>query len=98
MKALMIIQASITDLEKFKTYSMKAPSLIKQFGGKYICMRTESEQLEGKLDDRKIVISEWSSMDAARKFWHSQEYQDLKELRKDAATINVYIIEKNKEN
>ena len=45
MKALMIIQASITDLEKFKTYSMKAPSLIKQFGGKYICMRTESEQL-----------------------------------------------------
>ncbi|MDA9108846.1 DUF1330 domain-containing protein [Woeseiaceae bacterium] len=95
MKALMVIQASITDLEKFKTYSMRAPDVIKQFGGKYVCMRTESEQLEGEQDARKIVISEWPSMDAARKFWHSHEYKEIKELRKDAAIINVYIIEKN---
>tara|TARA_B100000959_G_C14888375_1_gene585587 strand:- start:443 stop:730 length:288 start_codon:yes stop_codon:yes gene_type:complete len=95
MNALMIIQASITDLEKFKTYSMKAPGLVKQFGGRYVCIRTESEQLEGEQDDRKIVISEWPSMDAARKFWHSHEYKEIKELRKGAAIINVYIVEKN---
>ena len=95
MKALMIIQASITDLEKFKAYSAKAPDVVQQFGGKYVCIRTESEQLEGESDSRKIVVSEWPSMDAARKFWHSHEYQEIKKLRKDAATINVYIVEKN---
>ena len=47
MKALMIIQASITDLEKFKAYSAKAPGVVQQFGGKYVCIRTECEQLEG---------------------------------------------------
>ena len=97
MKALMIIRASLTNLEKFKAYSAMAPGVVQQFGGKYVCIRTESEQLEGEDDSRKIVISEWPSMDAARKFWHSHAYQEIKKLRKDAATINVYIVEKTRE-
>ena len=66
MKALMIIQASITNLEKFKAYSAMAPGVVQQFGGKYICIRTESEQLEGDMkfnnDFRGIyatVLDQW---------------------------------------
>ncbi|MEO0574807.1 MAG: DUF1330 domain-containing protein [Pseudomonadota bacterium] len=93
MGALMIIQAHITDLEKFKAYSAKAPALITQFGGRYRSMRGDNEQLEGPTDNRKIVVSEWPSKQAALTFWHSDEYAQIKALRDDAAEIQVYLVE-----
>ena len=93
MGAFMFIQAEITNLEQFMEYSKRAPALIEKYGGRYRCMRGEVEQLEGKPDNRKIVVSEWPSMDAAREFWHSDEYQALKAVREGAAEIDVYLVE-----
>lgn len=93
MGALMVIQADITNLDQFLEYSKRAPSLIAKYGGRYRCMRGEVEQLEGDSDTRKLVISEWPSMEAARRFWHSDEYAELKAIRDGAATINVYLAE-----
>ena len=66
---------------------------IQKFGGRYRSMRGEVEQLEGKPDNRRIVISEWPSMAAAREFWNSEEYGELKKLREGAAEIDVHLIE-----
>ncbi len=93
MGALMFIKARITNPEKFLEYAKRAPALIAEFGGRYRSMRGEVEQLEGPTDDRKIVISEWPSMDAARKFWHSEAYADVRKLRDGAAEIDVHIVE-----
>lgn len=93
MGALMVIQANITNLEQFIEYSKRAPALIAKYGGRYRCMRGEVEQLEGESDARKLVISEWPSMDAAREFWHSDEYAELKAVREGAADIQVYLAE-----
>ncbi len=93
MGALMVIQADITDPQQFVEYAKRAPALIAEFGGRYRCMRGEVEQLEGSADDRKLVISEWPSMDAARAFWHSDAYAEIKRLRDGAAEINVYLCE-----
>ena len=93
MGALMIIQAKITNPEQFMQYAAKAPALIEKFGGRYRVMRGAAEQLEGSVDDRKIVVSEWPSMDAAREFWHSAEYAEVKELRAGAAEIDVHLVE-----
>ena len=93
MGAFMFIQANITDPEQFVEYAKRAPGLIAQFGGRYRSMRGEVEQLEGKPDNRKIVVSEWPSMDAARNFWHSDDYRELMKLRDGAAEIDVYLVE-----
>ena len=93
MGAFMIIQADITHPEQFIEYAKRAPALIAQFGGRYRSMRGECEQLEGPPDERKIVVSEWPSMDAARKFWHSDEYRELAEVRAGAADIDVFLVE-----
>ena len=93
MAAFMIVQANITDPEKFMEYAKRTPPLITQFGGRYRCMRAEVEQLEGKPDNRKIVVSEWPSMDAARTFWHSPEYEEVKRYREGAGEFDVYLIE-----
>ena len=93
MGALMVIQAEITDPAKFAEYAKRAPALIAKFGGRYRSMRGELEQLEGPEDQRKIVISEWPSMNAAREFWNSEEYAEVKKYRDGAAKISVYICE-----
>ena len=93
MGAFMFIQANITDPEQFMEYAKRAPALIAEHGGRYRCMRGAVEQLEGKPDNRKIVVSEWPSMEAARRFWDSPEYQELKNLRESAAEIDVHLCE-----
>jgi uncharacterized protein (DUF1330 family) len=93
MGAYMIIQADITDPQGFVEYAKRAPALIEQFGGRYRSMRGEVEQLEGKPDNRKIVVSEWPSMERAREFWHSDEYAELRALRAGTAEIDVYLVE-----
>ena len=93
MGAFMFIQADITDPEQFMEYAKRAPELIAKCGGRYRRMRGAVEQLEGKPDNRKIVVSEWPSMDAAREFWNSPEYTELKKLREGAAEIDVHLVE-----
>lgn len=97
MGALMIIQARVTDPERFMEYAKRAPALIAKFGGRYRCMRGAAEQLEGSPDDRKIVVSEWPSMEAARTFWTSPEYEELKNVRAGAAEIDVNLVEMTSE-
>jgi uncharacterized protein (DUF1330 family) len=93
MGALMIIQADISNPDQFIEYAKRAPQLIEKFGGRYRSMRGAVDQLEGKPDNRKIVISEWPSMEAGRQFWDSEEYAELKAIREGAAEIDVYLVE-----
>jgi len=93
MGAFMIIQADITDPKQFMEYAKRAPALIEKFGGRYRCMRGAVEQLEGKPDNRKIVVSEWPSMKSAQAFWNSDEYAELKQVRAGAAEIDVNLVE-----
>ncbi len=93
MGAFMFIQAEITDPTRFMEYAKRTPALVEKFGGRYRSMRGEVEQLEGKTDNRKIVVSEWPSMDAARRFWHSEEYAEIKKLRDGAAEVDVHLVE-----
>jgi len=93
MGAFMFIQAEVTNPEQFMEYAKRAPALIEKFGGRYRCMRGAVEQLEGKPDNRKIVVSEWPSMEAAQEFWNSPEYSELKDVRAGAAEIDVHLVE-----
>lgn len=93
MGAFMFIQAEINDPEQFMEYAKLAPLLIAKHGGRYRCMRGAVEQLEGKPDNRRIVVSEWPSMEAAKTFWDSDEYQALKQIREGAADIDVFLCE-----
>ena len=93
MGAFMFIQADISDPEQFMEYAKRAPALIAEHGGRYRSMRGQVEQLEGKPDNRKIVVSEWPSMDAAIAFWNSDAYQELKKVREGSAEIDVYLVE-----
>ena len=100
MPAYMIVIARITDRDAFiNGYGAAAGKLVAQFGGKYVLRGPGAELLEGAFGDgASVVISEWPDKDAARAFWHSPEYAEVKKLRLGLADVQVLVIEAPKIN
>lgn len=95
MSAYMIVTAKIADREKFIAgYGAAAGALVEQFGGRYVLRGPGAELLEGVFGDgASMVISEWPSKEAARAFWNSSEYAEVKKLREGIADCQVLLIE-----
>ena len=95
MPAYMIILARVHDREKFMSgYAPAAGALVDKFGGRYVLRAPGAVSLEGSLPDgQSVVISEWPDMAAAKAFWESPEYQEIKKLREGICDVEVTLVE-----
>ena len=93
MPAYLIMQISVTDPQKMERYRNAVVPLIAAHGGKSVVRRATVEVLEGRAPDRPLSIIEFPSMDALHGFWNSPEYQPVKELRRDAASLDIWAVE-----
>ena len=95
MTAYMIVTARIHDRDAFiQGYGQAAGALVERFGGNYVLRGPGAECLEGNFGDgASMVISEWPDKDAAREFWNSPEYAEVKKLREGIADCQVLLIE-----
>jgi len=92
-KAYMWIEAILTDPQQFAEYGKRMVELVPQYGGRYVVFRGECEALEGEFGDTRVVVSEWASMQAARAFWHSDAYAEVRKLRGGTGTFRVLLLE-----
>lgn len=92
MPAYLIVQINVTDPEKFARYREAVPRVVEASGGRYIVRGGAVEVLEGTHDGRRLVLFEFPSMEAIRRFWHSREYAEVKVLRENAADIDVWAV------
>ncbi len=95
MPAYMIISAKISDRDAFiNGYGKAAAALVAQFGGRYVLRAPGVELLEGEFGNgASVVISEWPDKQAARTFWNSPEYAEVKKLRHGLAQCQVLLVE-----
>lgn len=99
MPAYMIVTAAIHDREAFITgYGPAAAELIGKFGGEYLLRGPGAELLEGPgsgpdFDGAGMVISKWPTRDAAKAFWDSPEYAEVKKLREGLADVQVLLMD-----
>jgi uncharacterized protein (DUF1330 family) len=93
MAAYVIVQAEVTDWEKFKEYLKESPGVIAQYGGRYVVRGGEQIMLEGGDESKRIVIIEFPSLQKAREWYCSKEYQQVKLLRQGAATGSLLAID-----
>ena len=91
----MIVTALIHDREAFVSgYGAAAAALIPQFGGEYLLRGPGAELLEGSWGEgASMVISKWPDREAARRFWNSPEYAQIKKLRDGLADVQVLLID-----
>ena len=95
MSAFMIIACKMHDRDKFiNDYGKIVPDLVEEFGGEYIIVAPGAELLEGNLKDyESVAISKWPTKDSALRFWRSNKYKKLKELRQGLADVEVILVE-----
>ncbi len=93
MVAYIIVKAEITDKVKYQEYLKAVPGIIKKYGGKAIVRGGKTETLEGGSNNKRIVVLEFPTMEKAKEFYYSAEYQEAKKLRKDAAIGELVLVE-----
>ncbi len=93
MTAYVIVQIEVTDPETFETYSAQVPPTLEAYGGGYVVRGGEQEVLEGDWPYLRTVILKFPSVEQA-KAWHaSAEYEAPKALRLSASKGNMLVVE-----
>ncbi len=85
MSGYIIANLEVTDPEGFAGYAGKAPATIAAHGGEYLARGGAAELMEGDLPVGRVVVIRFPSVEAARTWYHSPEYQALREIRLRAA-------------
>ena len=93
MSAYVIGDITVNDQERYEDYKKLAPPAIAAFGGKYLARGGKAEKLEGNWEPDRIVILEFESIEKAKGWLDSQEYQKARMLRHKTASSNMIVVE-----
>jgi len=93
MPVYMIFNETVTNPAVFEEYRKQAGPMILSYGGKYVVRGGGVTNLEGEPGLDRVVIIEWESMEAAKRFYFSPEYQALVKIRQTATVGTAAIVE-----
>ena len=93
MSAFIIIRVQVEDPSKLKSYQDVAPSIIEKYNGKLIVRGGEVVSLEGPDEKRRVVIIEFLSLDEAKSFYYSDEYEKAIKLRSAVAEFEMIAVD-----
>ena len=93
MPAYIIAQINVTNPDKYQEYVKLAGPANAKYGGRFVIRGGAKTPLEGDIPFQRIVVTEFPDVDAAKRFYHSPEYQAAREKRLGAADFNMIVIE-----
>lgn len=93
MSAYLIARVSVTNAEAYEGYKKLAAEAIAKHGGRYLARGGRTATLEGEEESRRVVIVEFESLERAKAFYASPEYQKAIEARRGAATGQFVVVE-----
>lgn len=92
MAAYIIADSNVTDPAAYEQYRARVPAAIAKHGGRFLARGGEVAVLEGAWSPRRVVVIEFPSLEAAKAFYDSPEYQAARALRAGAATIDMLAV------
>lgn len=84
-KGYLLFRSRYEDPQALRPYGRAVIELAARFGGRFIVLADAPEPVEGTPDTRRVVIMEFPSLAAARAFWTSAEYAEVRKLREGLA-------------
>ena len=92
--AYILVDSKVTDPEQFKQYGTLAPAAVAAAGGEYLARGGRSEALEGDWKPPRVTVLRFPSYDAAKAFYDSAAYQDVRKHRVGATHhFNMVLVE-----
>ncbi len=93
MAGYLVAHIEITDPAAFKAYQAAVPPVVAKFGGRYLVRGGATEVREGDWPVSRLVILAFESVDQARRFYDSPDYQEILPLRLAASKGMLAIVE-----
>jgi uncharacterized protein (DUF1330 family) len=93
MPAYIIADVEITNLEAFRPYVDAAPALLARFGVEYLVRGGKMEVLEGEWSPTRLVILRFNDVEHAKRWYSSDEYQELAKIRQGSTRTNMVLVE-----
>jgi uncharacterized protein (DUF1330 family) len=93
MSAYIVVDGDVTDPVRYEAYKKLAQTAIAKHGGRYLVRGGETRLLEGEWQPNRIVVLEFPSANAIRRFYSSPEYKAARAQREGAAQMNMIAVE-----
>ena len=93
MPAYVIVETDISDPEQYEQYKAASPGAVAAGGGRFVVRGGELAVLEGDWHPSRLVVLEFEDLEAAKRWYESETYQEAKKLREGAARLNVVAVE-----
>jgi len=93
MAAYVIVETDVTDPEQYEQYKAASPAAIAAGGGRFIVRGGEVAVLEGDWQPPRLVLLEFDDLEAARRWYASEAYQEAKKLREGAASFRAIAVQ-----
>ena len=93
MPAYLIVETDIHDPKQYEHYKAASPGAVEAGGGRFLVRGGELAVLEGDWQPKRLVVLEFESLAAAKRFYESEQYQEAKRLRDGAADLRMVAVE-----
>jgi uncharacterized protein (DUF1330 family) len=93
VSAYVIIETDVLDPEQYERYKAASPESIAAGGGRFVARGGELAVLEGDWHPSRLVVLEFEDVEAAKRWYDSPEYREVRRLRENAATLRVVAVE-----
>jgi len=93
MKAYIVGDISVHDVERYKRYVAKAPTYVARHEGEYLVRGGDVTVMEGDWNPARMVVLEFPSKEHALAFAQDPEYQAVAVDRQETTTSRLVIVE-----
>lgn len=93
MPAYVIVDNEVTDPAGFEEYRKQVPASVEAYGGRFLVRGGQIQTLEGDWKPTRIVVTEFPTIEHARRWYDSEQYRALKTLRSRSAKGSVVLVE-----
>ena len=91
MSVYFIANIRIHDQSEYDKYLEKVDSVFNKFGGKYLTVDKNPEGIEGEWNYSRLVLIEFSDKKSLKKWYNSDEYQEILKFRLSSADCDSII-------
>lgn len=94
MAAYLIVDTLLDHPEVYENYKLRAKPIVEQFGGEYLARGGNLTVKEADLwSPTRLVLIRFADADAAKRFYDSEEYQQVLPISKRSARRTIVILE-----
>ena len=92
MKAYYVAQITIRDADLYKEVQSRFPGVFEKYEGRVLAADSSYDVLAGKMNAGRIVILEFPSDEALKRWYYSPEYQETVKVREQAADADIVLV------